>query len=107
MDFEQEFKKWAASSVSGDIPPEVQAFSFNLFEAVPSADVKFGIELIGAAEFDENDSDWPCSEVWEPDQRQLSIPVAFSGQDWEQCLERVKGLVVQFLSEPSWFCECA
>jgi hypothetical protein len=100
MKFERDFRAWLESSLM-DVPPDVKAFSFNLFEPAPVPDVKFGVELIGAGEFDENDPDWPCGEVWVPVQRQLDIPVSFSGEAWEECLTRIRSLLEEVLSEHS------
>ena len=65
--------------------------------------IKFGVEIIGAVSFDETDEDWACDEIWEPKQRTLSIPIEYSGDDWEQCLEVVTQLIKTILesSEPS------
>jgi hypothetical protein len=93
MNFEQHFVSWLHKSLSENIAFDVQAFCFNLYEPAGERDVKFGIELIGAGSFDEEDSDWPCDEVWEPATRGISIPVAYSGLEWEQCLGKLKALV--------------
>jgi hypothetical protein len=61
--------------------------------------VKFGVEIIGAGEFDANDPDWVCDEVWEPEQRKLNIPIEYSGNSWEMCLERITKLVTDTLKE--------
>ena len=61
----------------------------------------FGIELIGAERFDLEDEDWACDEVWSPSQRQLSIPIEYSGDNWEECLERMKILTTSYLDSQS------
>lgn len=101
MNFEQQFATWLNDGFAGDIPDKVRAFSFNLYEPACIADVKFGVEVIGAGSFDEEDPDWPCDEVWEPQPRGIPIPLAYSGDTWEQCLRRVKALVVQTLGGQS------
>jgi hypothetical protein len=97
MTFEEEFLNWLQLGLQSDLPGEIKAFSFNLFEPALVDGVKFGVELIGAGEFDENDSDWACDEVWEPEQRQLNIPIEYSGENWEECLEKMKTLVKDIL----------
>jgi hypothetical protein len=94
MKFKTKLYEWANKALSKTIPDQVKAFSFNLFETP----VGFGIELIGAGSFDENDEDWACDEVFEPTQRQLDIPIAYSGKNWEQCLKKMKTLVLQYLN---------
>lgn len=98
MDFENNFVSWLSNSLSQEIPDSVRAFSFNLYEPALVNDVKFGIELIGAESFDEHDSDWACEEVWEPATRSIDIPLSYSSESWETCLERVKALVMKHLS---------
>ena len=74
MNFEREFENWLSTALQVPVPEEVKAFSFNLFEPAGEEEVKFGIELIGAGNYDPDDSDWACDEVWEPKQRRLFIP---------------------------------
>ncbi len=98
MSFEEKFTEWLNDCLSQPIPASVKAFSLNLFEPAGIDGVKFGIELIGAGEFDEDDSDWACDEVWEPEERQISIPLSFSGSNWEQCLSNIRELAAGYLS---------
>jgi hypothetical protein len=91
--FEKEFEKWLLESLQSDIPPEIKAFSFNLFEPFGEEEIEFGIELIGANTFDENNPDWACNKIWEPINRQLSIPTSYSSSDFEICLDKMKALI--------------
>ena len=97
MSFENNSKDWLERALKNGVPASVQAFSFNLFEYPETSQVKFGIELIGAETFDASNSDWACNEIWEPEQRTLEIPTTFSGQGWEECLARLKELVLDVL----------
>lgn len=103
MNFEQEFENWLEEGLKGNLPNNIKAFSFNLFEPAFEDGVTFGIELIGAGEFSENDTDWACDEVWEPKQRNLFIPVEYSGKDWESCLEIMKKLIFKTLNKEKEF----
>lgn len=85
--FEEIFSYWVNHSLQKAPLEKIKAFSFNLMEPAFEVNAKFGIELIGAGMFDENDEDWACEEVWEPQKRSLSIPISFSGDTWEKCLE--------------------
>lgn len=100
MDFSEEFENWLALAFAVEIPEAVVAYSFNLFE-IDSSDAKYGIELIGAGEFDANDMDWACDEAWVPNPRALNIPLAFANGDWEACLVSAKQLVQASLSRVS------
>lgn len=99
--FEFHFKRWLEESLEPQIPETVKAFSFNLDESAYEDGYEFGIELIGAERFDPNDENWACDEIWEPSQRKIFIPVSYSGQTWEECLTRMKKLVVKFLESGS------
>lgn len=93
MTFEDNFKAWLRSSTNTVVPESVRAFSFNLCE-MGDGSSPFGLELIGSSEFDIEDSDWACDEVWAATPRMLKIPLAFSSSSWETCLAAVKGMVV-------------
>lgn len=101
MDFEQTFASWLTSSLEEELPGSVKAFSFNLYEPALVDGVKFGIELIGAGEFNKDDPDWACDEVWEPETRGINIQVAYSGDQWEQCLQNLKALLIRTLDSDS------
>ena len=44
-----------------DLPQETVAINFNLYE---DGNNVWSIEMIGASEFDEDDEDWACEEVF-------------------------------------------
>ena len=100
MDFSEEFENWLASAFAVDVPDTVVAYSFNIFE-IDSSDAKYGIELIGAGEFDADDMDWACDEAWVPNPRALCIPLAFANGEWEACLVSAKQLVQRSLGSAS------
>jgi len=101
MSFEDEFSRWIDDSLAGDTPKSVKAFCFSLYEPAGLTGVKFGVELIGAGRFDENDPDWACDEVWDPQVRGVPIPKKYSGQSWESCLQKIKTLLLRKLSTNS------
>lgn len=96
-DFENTFISWLEKCLEIEIPNEVKAFSFNLNESAYEEGYEFGIELIGAERFDVNDEDWACDEIWEPNQRQIFIPVSYSGENWEECLKNMRNLLIKVL----------
>jgi hypothetical protein len=100
MNFPEEFENWLASAFAVDVPDTVVAYSFNIFE-IDSSDAKYGIELIGASEFDADNMDWACDEAWVPNPRALSIPLAFANGDWKACLVSAKQLVHRSLGSAS------
>lgn len=97
-DFDRAFRAWLDRALSEQIPADVEGFHFNLYEPAGEQGVKFGVEIIGAGTFSSEDPDWPCDEVWEPVERCLLIPLEYSGQEWEGCLEGMKGLASRYLA---------
>lgn len=93
MNFPVQFHEWLSSALLASVPDQVAAFSFNLFEPALVEGVRFGVELVGAENFDPEDSDWACEEIWAAEPRELHIPVAFSGEDWEECLQKMNALL--------------
>ncbi|WP_150131436.1 hypothetical protein [Caulobacter mirabilis] len=98
-DFPADFEAWLALSLANGLPSEVVAISPNLFQPALKEDARFGVELIGVSSFDANNPDWPCDEVWEPSQRSLTIPADFSGERWEDCLERTQTLLARYVAD--------
>jgi len=96
--FQEQFEAWLSASLAQDAPPEVVAYSFNLFEYSRGV---YGIELIGASEFDPDNLDWACEEVWEPAPRMLDIPEDFCCGDWETCLRDTRSLLQRLLDKPT------
>lgn len=55
-------KSWIDKVFSKDIPTQVVAICFNLYE---DADNQWSIEMVGTSSFDTEDSDWACDEVFD------------------------------------------
>ncbi len=101
MTFEQQFFHWLERNLPTEVPKSVQAFAFNLLDSADADNCTFSVELIGAEIFDIKNPDWACEEVWEPAERQLDIPNDFSGKRWQQCLGKIRSLVLAILQEDS------
>lgn len=98
MTFEDDFNAWLRRSTNLPIPASVRAFSFHLYE-LRSEIRPFGIVLIGASDFDIEDCDWACDEVWAATPRMLEIPLAFSSHSWKACLAAVRRLVAEAVDD--------
>ena len=101
MDFPSSFRAWLKDVLAEPVPKEVVAFSFNLFESAGVDGVNFGVKLVGAPDFDPDNSDWACDEVWEVNPRTLDIPVVFSGTEWDASLKRMTSLIQSVLDSNS------
>ena len=98
MSFDDSFKTWLKESLNTEVPESVRAFAFNLYES-GSDHSPFGVELIGSPDFDVDDNDWACEEVWVAAPGRLAIPASFSTNSWETCLANVKALVLRTLQD--------
>jgi len=99
--FETDFTEWIAKAVENGVPDAVRAFAFNLFELAQADEARFAVELVGTSEFSGTESDWACTENWEPIQRTLRIPISFSGEAWGECIWRVQSLIQNMLESDS------
>ncbi|MCM1127165.1 MAG: hypothetical protein NC429_11925 [Lachnospiraceae bacterium] len=52
--------KWLDDVLKIDIPNEVIAFGFNLYD---DGDYNWSMESAGTSEFDIDDEDWVCNEI--------------------------------------------
>ena len=91
--FESTFYKWINDSLSKKLPEDIEGFSFNLIEN--SGD--FSVELVGTSSFDEDDQDWACDEIFEPNRRAISIPEKYSELQWESCLDNMQTLLINYI----------
>jgi hypothetical protein len=99
MNFPEELKSWLETVLSQDVPDTVAAFSFNLF-VLPSREA-YGLELIGAGEFDQGNSDWARREIWAASPRYISIPNSFNCGDCLDCTHLLRQLLANFLRDSS------
>ncbi|MGC4123081.1 MAG: hypothetical protein QM765_52640 [Myxococcales bacterium] len=99
MDFREQFERWLKDAFRAPVPPEVQAYSFNLYEPANEKDVKFGVEVVGARRFDPEDSQWATDEIWAPKIRRLNIPQSFSGDEGQDCLAKLRTLLSDALEK--------
>ena len=88
-----EFEAWLDDALSAELPEDIAAFNFNLYE---DGDYLWSIELIGASRFDTEDPDWACDEVFTNREEPLSWTAE---TDWENVLETMTDYVVKYLQE--------
>lgn len=86
-----EFEAWLDAALEADLPDDIAAFNFNLYE---DGDNLWSIELIGASRFDAEDPDWACEEVF----TNREEPLCWSAEtDWEEVLETMTQYVEKYL----------
>jgi shikimate kinase len=88
-----EFEAWLDAALEADLPEDIAAFNFNLYE---DGDNLWSIELIGASRFDPEDPDWACDEIF----TNREDPLSWSAEtDWEEVLETMTEYVEKYLIE--------
>ena len=88
-----EFEAWLDAALEADLPEDIAAFNFNLYE---DGEYLWSIELIGASRFDAEDPDWACDEVF----TNREEPLFWGAQtDWESVLETMTQCVEKYLIE--------
>ena len=88
-----EFEAWLDAALEADLPDDIAAFNFNLYE---DGEYLWSIELIGASRFDAEDPDWACDEVF----TNREEPLSWSAEtDLENVLETMTQYVEKYLIE--------
>lgn len=88
-----EVSEWLDNVLETDIPNEVIAFGFNLYD---DGDCNWSLELIGTSEFDIDDEDWLCNEVTDFDTR--DEPFQWSqNAEWEEILNHITDVLKEYL----------
>lgn len=96
MDNFRLFSKWLNQVLEQDIPKGIKAFNFNLYEGEEDT---YDIQLIGSDEFDEDDSDWACTEYFTSGENICYIKRTNKIEHWEQGLRYITKLVECYLQE--------
>lgn len=90
-----EVANWLDKVLVQDIPEDVVAFCFNLYD---DGDNRWSMELVGTERFDEDDEDWPCDEVTDFGTREGLL--AWSKEaEWEAVFEEVCTVLKQYLEK--------
>ena len=89
----RDFEKWVDTALAVELPENIEAFCFNLYEKGNNV---YAVEIIGSPTFDETDEDWACDEVF----NNRAYPLCWkSNKSWEGALEDTKSLVKRYLKE--------
>lgn len=89
----KEFEKWVDSTLTTDLPKEVVAFCFNLYD---DGNGNWSVELVGTSCFDKDDSDWACNEIFATRNNPLRWK---SKGSWENVLSSVKSHLETYLQK--------
>ena len=87
------FKKWLDEQLIHLNLSVAVAYNFNLYD---DGNNKWSIEFVGTSEFDENDSDWACSEIFATRENPYSI--VYNGT-YIKVFELFKSCVLMYLDD--------
>lgn len=97
MKYVEEFKVWVEKYLI-DLPEDAVAINFNLYEGEEA----YSVQLIAADEFDEEDEDWACEEIFSTEDDLFVIPMTEDIKDWEEALFYIKSLIEEYLNVSSY-----
>ena len=87
------FETWLDNVMQMNIPSDVVAFCFNLYE---DENETWTLELIGASSFDKDDSDWACDEVFTTRENPL---VWHDNKEWKDILTDSESIIREYLQK--------
>ena len=87
-------ENWLNNILAQEIPTEVAAFNFNLYEDEGS---NWSMELVGTSSFDEEDEEWACDEVTDFETRENPLTWQ-KDAEWEEVLEEIAFVLKQYLN---------
>lgn len=92
MTTQQKFNNWLDNIIATEKPDkDIIAYWFGIFESNDG----YQTYLIGSKIFDDDDSDWACSDDFTP--KNKYFPLGQSGADWQIILDEVKKYVADYL----------
>ena len=92
MKYLEDFKIWVEKYLV-DLPEDTVAINFNLYEGEEA----YSIQLIAADEFDEEDEDWACEEIFSTEDDLFVVPMTEDIESWEDALVYIKGMIEKYL----------
>ena len=90
------FSNWLNKTLEQKLPNGIIAFNFNLYEGAKET---YDIQLIGSNEFDEDDSDWVCTDYFTTGEDICYIPRTEDIKPWEKGLDYITSMVNKYLDE--------
>lgn len=89
----QKIEEWLNNVLKQEIPLDVIAFNFNLYEDINN---NWSIELVGTESFDIDDEDWSCQEVTDFGTR--DNPLCWHEEaEWNKILKEITSILNEYL----------
>lgn len=89
----EEFLEWIDGLELENITENIKAYNFNLYESEDTYD----IQIIGSDEFDEENPDWACSEIYSSEENICYIENKGELNNWENAKKIFAGYVRKYL----------
>lgn len=90
------FSDWLNKTLEQKLPSGIIAFNFNLYEG---AEETYDIQLTGSDDFDEDDSDWACTDYFTTGEDICHIPRTDDIKAWEKGFDYITSMVNRYLAE--------
>ena len=90
------FSNWLDKVLEQELPKEIVAFNFNLYEGSGGT---YDIQLIGTDEFNENDEDWVCTDYFTTGENICYIRRTKDIANWGEGLIYITKLAEQYLNK--------
>jgi hypothetical protein len=91
------FAGWLSRVLNAEIPNEVVAFVFNLYEGEES----FDVQLAGCTSYTSDDESWAVKQPFSSGADLFQIPRSVVGPEWADGLSSVKQFIARYISEGS------
>ncbi len=91
----EEIEEWLDSLDLEDMPESIIAYNINLYEG----DETYDLQLIGSDEFDKDDPDWACSEVYSSEEEICYIEMTDEVGDWENAQKQFAECIKEYLED--------
>lgn len=92
---EERLIDWLDKVLEQDVPAEVKAFCFNLYEGDAG---EWSLELVGTERFDMEDEDWACDEVTDFGTR--DNPFTWEeAAGWERVLAEIRDILWYYVAD--------
>ncbi len=93
------FSQWLDDILEKNKMPEgTKAYCFNLYEESVE-DCVYGVQLIAADTFDEDDPDWACEECWSSEEDIFCVELSDEKEkDWKAAESLIKGWAAEYLN---------
>ena len=93
MLYNEKFAEWIEKYLK-NFPFNIVAVNFNIYEGSNST---YDLQMIGVGEFDKEDEDWACEEIFSTKEDFFYIPITHEIENWEDGLSFITNIIQNYL----------